>query len=390
MGMITRVRARLQSLSISNKLEVKHTHDERNTKAMCVLSAILLVPCFARLPSPFLIGCVGVAYILVVLPMLLSGWSLQRYIKMAESYLVIAKGVLNKSFIHMRAIFYCLLKIKNKLELCFLKMGNISTLMNQMIFFTACDIVFCPEDRLTCLYSLMFYNVIAYCVAYVQQLLTKEDWSPYVHISKSTNVKHLAMTTTKIVLELTKAVTFIITVVFMLLVFGLEQGLEHYRPSWWYIFVTGLYYMLTEKTFSKNFHSFLELLNLEILEGLEKLWAPVIIKGVICIFAGLLALPLIFVGKLQFAVITLYVNVYLCYKDLKSSALTELQSECASLAKFRYATNQEVKDVDDVCAVCLQPMRFARITPCHHMFHGDCLRLCLKESTACPMCKQEI
>lgn len=290
----------------------------------------------------------------------------------------------------MRSVFHCLVKMKDRLELCFLKMGNISTLLNQMIFFTMCDWLFCPEERLTCLYSLMFYNVIAYCVAYVQQILSNEDWSPYVHISKTTNVKHLAMTTTKIVLELTKAITFIITAVFMLLVFGLQQGLENYRPSWPYLLVTGLYYLLTEKTFSQNFHNFLELFDLELLEGLEKLWAPVIVKSSICIFSGLLSLPLFLFGCFRFAFFAFYINVYLCYKDLMTSAWASLQRECAALAKFRYATNQEVKDIDDVCAVCLQPMRFARITPCHHMFHGDCLRLCLKESTTCPMCKQEI
>jgi len=393
MGMITRVRARLQSLSISStntKLDPKQVKEERNAKMMCILSAILLVPCFARLPSPFLIGCVGFAYILVVLPMLLSGGSLYRCIQMAETYLIVARGVLNRSLIQMRVVCHSFLRIKNDVECGFLKMGNLSTILNQMIFFTMCDRFFCPNERLTCLYSLMFYNVIAYCVAYVQQLVSKEDWSPYIRISKTTNVKHLAMTTTNIVLELTKAITFIITVVFMLLVFGLEQGLENYHPTWAYIVVTGFYYMLTEKTFSQNCHNFLELLDLELLEGLEKLWAPVIIKGCICFLCGLMSVPLFLLGYFRFAFFALYFNVYLSYKEMMMSGWAALKLECAALAKFRYATNQEVKDVDDVCAVCLHPMRFARITPCHHMFHGDCLRLCLKENTSCPMCKQGI
>ena len=94
-----------------------------------------------------------------------------------------------------------------------------------------CNRVFVPAQRVTSLYSLMFYNVVAYCVSYIKELIEKEDWSPWVRMTEHSNLKHLAMSATKIVLEWTKAVTFIITVVFMLLVFGLEQGLEHYRPT---------------------------------------------------------------------------------------------------------------------------------------------------------------
>ncbi|GAB6023157.1 hypothetical protein CHUAL_007239 [Chamberlinius hualienensis] len=390
MSIMTRLRSRLHLFSISDKDNITKPNgpDERTTKSMCILSAILLFPCVARLPSPFLTGCVGVAYILVVLPMLLTGSSIWKWLDVTLNYWKIIKEFIQGYAAIIGVCGQHFLKAKHNVEMGFLKMGNISTLVSQIMFFVMCDRIFCPKERLTSLYSLMFYNVIAYCVAYVKQIVSKEDWSPYVHISKTTSVKHLAMTTTKIVLELTKAVTFIITAVFMLLVFGLEQGLENYHPTWTYLLITATYYLLTEKTFSQNSHRLLEILDLEFLEGLEKLWGPVIVGATIGFISTSMVSLLVFLGYFRLALISSYFNVYLCYKDVIVSSWCALKNERASLAKYCFATSEEVKEMDDVCAVCLQPMRFARVTPCHHMFHGDCLRLCLKESTACPMCKQ--
>lgn len=109
-------------------------------------------------------------------------------------------------------------------------MKNLSVMANQLVFFILADkILIPPKQRMTCLYTLMFYNVIAYCVGYIKELIEKEDWSPYVTITERSRIKHLAMSATKIVLEWTKAVTFAVTVTFMLLVFGLEQGLQNYK-----------------------------------------------------------------------------------------------------------------------------------------------------------------
>jgi hypothetical protein len=43
----------------------------------------------------------------------------------------------------------------------------------QLIFFVLCDRVLVPDQRVTALYSLMFYNVIAYCVSYIKELVEK-------------------------------------------------------------------------------------------------------------------------------------------------------------------------------------------------------------------------
>lgn len=236
----------------------------------------------------------------------------------------------------------------------------------------------------------MFYNVIAYCVSYIKELIEKEDWSPWVRMADHSNIKHLAMSATKIVLEWTKAVTFIITVVFMLLVFGLEQGLEHYKPTIIYNIITWMYYIVTEKVFVELLLSFITYLQLPKLESLESLWIPVIFRVYTAIISFLFAMPLLFYGQYRSVCIAIYVNVYLRYKEMKLNSLNSLNQERAVLTQYRYATSQELAEFDDVCAVCLSPMRLARITPCHHIFHGECLRQCLKASDQCPICKREL
>lgn len=266
-----------------------------------------------------------------------------------------------------------------------------------MVFFIMCDRVLlcsfggsnCPQKRLTGLYSLMFYNVIAYCVSYIKELIEKEDWSPYVNMTQYSNMKHVAMSATKIVLEWTKAITFIITVTFMLLVFGLEQGLEYYQPTTLYSFITWTYYMCTEKIFIQFFPALLLFLRLHVLEALEALYAPVILRYYTITLATTLSVVLLFYGQFKFAFIASYLTVYLKAKDTILNSLKQLRDEQASLARFRHATPDEIQNWDDVCAVCLSHMERARVTPCQHLFHADCLRLCLKSSYNCPICKRE-
>lgn len=235
----------------------------------------------------------------------------------------------------------------------------------------------------------MFYNVISYCVSYIKELIEKEDWSPYIHINKSSNVKHLAMTTTKIVLEFTKAITFIITVIFMLLVFGLEQKMENYQPSTIYTLITWLYYMATEKMFIDMFKACLQFFQLDYFESLEVLYTPVILQYFTIASTSVFLLPSLYFCKYRYIVMALYFNMYLRYKHLYLHELKDLRQEQKVLIPFRHATIEELNGFDDICAVCLSPMKFARVTPCQHLFHANCLRQCLKASNNCPICKQD-
>ena len=54
------------------------------------------------------------------------------------------------------------------------------------------------------------------------------------------------------------------------------------------------------------------------------------------------------------------------------------------------ATPEQLGELQDVCAICFQELKTARITPCNHYFHGLCLRKWLYVQENCPMCHQKI
>ncbi|XP_003702644.3 uncharacterized protein LOC100883322 isoform X1 [Megachile rotundata] len=281
-------------------------------------------------------------------------------------------------------------RLIDRAEVLFLNAKNISTITNQIIFLMLADRAFVPESKMTCLYTLMFYNVIAYCITYVKELIDKEDWSPYVTLTERSKIRHLAMSATKIVLEWTKAVTFVVTLTFLLLVFGLEQGLEHYKPSTVYTVVTWTYYATTEKIFAEMFPSILKLLRLDMFESLEELYAPVMLGSFTVLTSMIFILILVPKTSWSFLLVATYVNVYLKTKDLVQRSGAALKRERGILNRYRKATLREIQRFDDVCAVCLCNMTKARVTPCSHLFHADCLRQCLKTIDACPICKRQL
>lgn len=256
----------------------------------------------------------------------------------------------------------------------------------QLLIFTACDRLFVSKGKLTSLYSLMFYNVITYSVNYVREICTKEDWSPYVNVTRHSRVKHLAMSATKIVLEWTKAVTFIVTITFILLTLGLEQGLEHYSPTFLYTAITGIYYLLSEKTFIELWPIALSAMKFERLEGMEVMYFGVWARGITTALAVPLVPALAWCERWRLAVLVMYFCVFVHGRHRLGEALVKLNEARGSLARFRRATAEELARLEDVCAVCLGGMRSARVTPCAHFFHADCLRRCLATSDRCPIC----
>ncbi|XP_017784221.1 PREDICTED: uncharacterized protein LOC108567925 isoform X1 [Nicrophorus vespilloides] len=398
MGMLTRFRGRLRSEHTIPKLDPK-LRDEKIAETVCLLSVLFLLPYCSRGHAPLLLSLGGwcvATYSCLVIPLLISA-NYKYPTRWLKNVFYKLPGLLKKI---SGPIWRVMLKLYSPLDRCeriFMMMKNISNLAIQLVFFMSCDRVLlcnfggllCPQKRITGLYSLMFYNVIAYCVSYIKELIEKEDWSPYVNMTTHSNIKHVAMSATKIVLEWTKAITFIITVTFTLLVFGLEQGLEHYQPTPIYTFITWTYYMCTERVFVEIFPSLLRLLRSQRLEALEHLYAPVILRYYTISISCLLALVLLFYGQLRFGFIALYLTVYLRGKDMVLNSLKNLRKEQEVLGKFRKASLEEIENCDDVCAVCLSPMKRARITPCQHLFHAECLRQCLNNSYNCPICKRE-
>ena len=82
-----------------------------------------------------------------------------------------------------------------------------NTFFFQVMYFQACELTLLnPNDhqKVTYLYTIMFYNVVSYCSNYAKELYQKENWIPYVTITETSQIKHLGMSATKITLEWTK------------------------------------------------------------------------------------------------------------------------------------------------------------------------------------------
>lgn len=60
------------------------------------------------------------------------------------------------------------------------------------------------------------------------------------------------------------------------------------------------------------------------------------------------------------------------------------------ISQLPIATNSELDEYADVCAICYSKLNSARVTKCHHMFHGVCLRKWLYIQDQCPLCQKVI
>ena len=54
------------------------------------------------------------------------------------------------------------------------------------------------------------------------------------------------------------------------------------------------------------------------------------------------------------------------------------------------ASEEQLRNFDDVCAICYQDLTSARITRCNHYFHGVCLRKWLYVQDICPLCHETL
>ncbi|XP_074443205.1 RING finger protein 145-like isoform X1 [Larus michahellis] len=84
-----------------------------------------------------------------------------------------------------------------------------------------------------------------------------------------------------------------------------------------------------------------------------------------------------------------YFNVWLRAQSGWRSFL--LRREAAKkINSLPRATGGQLRDHNDVCAICFQDMQVAVITPCSHFFHAACLRKWLYVQDTCPMCHQQV
>ncbi|VVC96503.1 unnamed protein product [Leptidea sinapis] len=57
---------------------------------------------------------------------------------------------------------------------------------------------------------------------------------------------------------------------------------------------------------------------------------------------------------------------------------------------YPMASPEEVKNHEDKCAICWEPMKEARKLPCAHLFHNSCLCRWLQQDASCPSCRRPL
>lgn len=56
-------------------------------------------------------------------------------------------------------------------------------------------------------------------------------------------------------------------------------------------------------------------------------------------------------------------------------------------SNFAIATEEDIQNFSDECAICWDAMDTARKLPCGHLFHNSCLRSWLEQDASCPTCR---
>lgn len=225
--------------------------------------------------------------------------------------------------------------------------------------------------------ALLFYSVFGYFVAKIRDICLN-DWarSTQMHYSASHYMKWIL----KITLEWAKAVAVVLCI--------RDKGIT-YQPDFLYTTITFLYYVCTEKLFVDLFIKLAGCFNFVIFDCMEHLYVPIVLNLYVIICAAGVTLCMSSQPQVMYALFASYFVLYLRIKDLYYNYIKELLLENQTYASFRHATERDIQKWDDICAVCLNQMSKAMITPCNHLFHPLCLKQCLRTSLQCPLCKYD-
>ncbi|KAB0794856.1 hypothetical protein PPYR_11695 [Photinus pyralis] len=80
-----------------------------------------------------------------------------------------------------------------------------------------------------------------------------------------------------------------------------------------------------------------------------------------------------------------YFNIW-CDARAGWSVFMKRRTAVHKIESLPEADEEQLRRLDDVCAICYQEMKSAKITRCKHFFHGVCLRKWLYVQDRCPLC----
>lgn len=82
-----------------------------------------------------------------------------------------------------------------------------------------------------------------------------------------------------------------------------------------------------------------------------------------------------------------YFNIW-CDAKAGWSVFMKRRTAVNKIESLPEAEKEQLRMLDDVCAICYQEMQSAKITKCRHFFHGVCLRKWLYVQDRCPLCHE--
>ncbi|ENN72000.1 hypothetical protein YQE_11291, partial [Dendroctonus ponderosae] len=274
----------------------------------------------------------------------------------------------------------------HNIEQFVINLHNIYAFACQISFFLLCEQrMYRPDssslspdkDIVLALTTVLFYSVLGYFATRVRDIYQGSRNRVVVGTPSLTNyLKWLC----KIILEWAKAVVAVLCL--------REQGIQ-YEPKLAYSLITSIYYLCTEKIFMEIFSQLVEALKIDKLENLEHLYVPLLMNAVAIAAGIVVGLYSLYFNYSNLILLSLYFTVYLRIKDAYYNYWELLITERDTYSNFQVATSKDIEDWDDICAVCLNNMSKARITPCNHLFHPYCLKRCLRHSFYCPLCKHD-
>ena len=256
------------------------------------------------------------------------------------------------------------------------------TWVRELVFFLLVRSTFIThEHRFMWLYSLCCYHMIQSMVyAYIGEQGTAAGGSGSrdADAGNTGNISNL--------ITMSERFTKYVNVAVKLLFIFTSTLYQLLFISFSYTLVTVCYYLLAEGHVERILTKALLRLELEALEGLEKPYMQMLAGFVEILFSSFFMIQCLLAGRQLMMLLGLYSNIYTVGKDVINTAASTVFSEWTVLSNFERASKEELRNFDDVCAICLSTLRNARKTPCNHFFHGYCLRQCLKEKPSCPMC----
>ncbi|KAL3863150.1 hypothetical protein ACJMK2_004919 [Sinanodonta woodiana] len=82
-----------------------------------------------------------------------------------------------------------------------------------------------------------------------------------------------------------------------------------------------------------------------------------------------------------------YFNIWVQAKD-GWKVFIKRRTAVNKIKSLAEATTEQLREYNDVCAICYQELKSARVTQCNHFFHSICLRKWLYVQDSCPLCHQ--